>query len=193
MFRAINLKSYLPNARPAPKNAPKGPSSANQGGPRTGPAPEVAGPQTSQKRRFDDHAGPFSNDGEASHGSNTGRALKQPRRGRRGRGSDVRNQSNDHQYLMNMPMPPFDPNNPMEALLRMQAMGMPLLSMADAQNWGFPGGRGGRGSRGGRGGPARKSNHGGASTSSHELDGFAAAREGASVYNRLKNMRPAPY
>ncbi|KAK3182343.1 hypothetical protein K4F52_006345 [Lecanicillium sp. MT-2017a] len=141
VFQAITYQSYKPGAPPAPKlgstNANNAPSQPNQ----------TSAQNNSRKRGYDDssNAGDVGASGygqeQQPHGG--GRAHKQPRRGGRRGGRD------DRQHMGYMPpggmpdMPPFDPNNPMEAFMRMQAMGMPFPGMPEY----FGPGRGGGGNR----------------------------------------------
>lgn len=134
VFQAITYKSYLPGAQPPPK-----PDFQNQ------PPSQNASPESSRKRRFDEASLPDDRDHNGPPG---GRSFKQPRRGRRG-GREDRGDRNGNAYPMMM-MPPFDPNNPMEAIMQMQAMGLPWPGMPGQQGWGFGGGPGGSGGRGGQ-------------------------------------------
>ncbi|KAK2612713.1 hypothetical protein QQS21_001330 [Conoideocrella luteorostrata] len=128
LFRAITNKSY------------KAPTSAEKPA-RTAPSPSSANsPESSRKRRFDDRTGP-SHDKRDENGPNV-RAFKQARRGRRGRGEDRL----ANQYPMGMMLPPFGSNNPMEAIMRMQAMGMTFPPISDSAAW-LGGARGGMGGR----------------------------------------------
>ena len=69
-----------------------------------------------------------------------GRPMKQPRRG--GRRNRMDNMRDPWQGGFRPPfdMPPFDPNNPLEAMMQMQAMGLPFPGMPDQFGRGFPGG-----------------------------------------------------
>ncbi|GAB0134203.1 hypothetical protein EsDP_00002584 [Epichloe bromicola] len=134
VFRAITYRSYIPGAPPPPpKKVPAGPAAAS------------ASPGPSRKRRIDETGG--QDEDHEKHGAH-GRALKQARRGRRGGRTEdrqghgnIQSQFYGQQYPMGMMMPPFDPNNPMEAMMRMQAMGMPFPGMGDSSGW-FGTGRG---------------------------------------------------
>ncbi|KAH7160309.1 hypothetical protein B0J13DRAFT_540942 [Dactylonectria estremocensis] len=140
VFQAINYKTYVPGAPPAPvfstEMAPAQPAlfdSAPHGG--------------SRKRGFhdrDDFDGPDGRDGPHQ----AGRAFKQPRRGGRGgRGDDMRGggHAGPHGALHGFPthpdMPNFDPNNPMEAFMQLQAMGLPYPGMPNFPQ-AYGGGRG---------------------------------------------------
>ncbi|KHN97989.1 CCCH zinc finger and RRM domain-containing protein [Metarhizium album ARSEF 1941] len=129
VFQAIAYKSYLPGAQPAPKLAELHASSQKKS------------PESSRKRRFDE-SGP-SDDRERNR-SPGGRAFKQLRKGRRGR--EDRADRNANAYGMMM-IPPFNPNNPMEAMMQMQAMGLPWPGMPGQQGWGVGGGAVGRGAQ----------------------------------------------
>ncbi|QPH16247.1 hypothetical protein C2857_000843 [Epichloe festucae Fl1] len=137
VFRAITYRSYMPGAPPPPlKKVPAGPAAAS------------ASPGPSRKRRIDETGG--QDEGHEKHGAH-GRALKQARRGRRGGRTEdrqghgnIQSQFHGQQYPMGMMMPLFDPNNPMEAMMRMQAMGMPFPGMGDTSGW-FGAGRSGTG------------------------------------------------
>lgn len=126
VFQAIKYRSYVPGAPPPPKQPPAGleSQSAQAYAPAQG---------SSRKRAFDDQAD-FADVGGRDNAHGAQRAYKQPRRGGR-RGMD----DNGGFPGMNMPTPPgmppgmpqFDPNNPMEALMQMQAMGMPFPAMSN--------------------------------------------------------------
>ncbi len=125
------------------------------------------GPQNgSRKRSYNDRGDNDAQDGgDYQFGGDTnGRSFKQPRRGgsmgRGGRfdsygnGTGGRPNQPTHMNLPPMPpqafpnlppmptpplgMPPLDPNNPMAALLAMQAMGMPFPGMPPYQQAGSP-------------------------------------------------------
>jgi RNA-binding protein 26 len=153
VFDAIHYKSYLPGAPPPPQAVPApfapptGPSGLPYGGVGVPGAP--LGPQNgSRKRTFNDRG-----DGDAQDrvyqpgGDPFGRVYKQPRRGGvfgranyggyNGRGGFQGHPIvGDHGippqgFMPSMPepppgMPPLDPNNPMAAVLAMQAMGFPV-------------------------------------------------------------------
>ncbi|KAG6312099.1 hypothetical protein E4U44_003674 [Claviceps purpurea] len=147
VFQAITYRSYVPGA-PAPP-APK-PSPMVTKEPPTAPA----NPQQQQprKRRFEETVAPNDHDRNGSHG----RAAKHARRGRRGGHAEDRaaygqghqSQMQGQNYPMGLMMPPLDPNNPMEALMSMQAMSMAFPMMGDASS-GWFGPAAGRGERGG--------------------------------------------
>lgn len=106
----------MPGAPPPPKLS----STSNSG--TTANLPPK--PSNSRKRGFDDAGDTFDYDGYQQHGE---RAHKQMRRGGR-RNDDF----GGYATPGGMPnLPPFDPTNPMEAFMRMQAMGMPFPGMLD--------------------------------------------------------------
>lgn len=126
VFQAITYRSYLPGAPPPPKHA----QALQPQAPSFEPAPGLAGPLagfppfSSKKRAFDDGDEFGANQGRGDP-SYRGRATKQPRRG--GRQDDARGDRHMTNGFFPPPgMPQFDPNNPMEAFLQMQAMGFPL-------------------------------------------------------------------
>ncbi|KAJ3494197.1 hypothetical protein NLG97_g4238 [Lecanicillium saksenae] len=124
VFQAITYKSYMPGAPPAPK--------VTSAGAPIDPARLPPKPSNSKKRGFDEDG-----DGQDYNGyeQQDERAYKQPRRGGR------RNEGfNGYAPPMMGNMPPFDPNNPMEAWARMQAMGMAIPGMLGARGQG-PGNR----------------------------------------------------
>ncbi|KAH0600468.1 hypothetical protein MHUMG1_01464 [Metarhizium humberi] len=133
VFQAIAYRSYLPGAHPPPKSADPLPSLQNKS------------PESSRKRRLEE-SGP--SDDPEQNGPQGGRAFKQLRKGRRGREDRADRNSNGYGMMM---MPPFDPNNPMEAMMQMQAMGLPWPAMPGQQGWGFGGGAVGRGGQRKRG------------------------------------------
>ena len=134
----------------APPTGPSAPSYGNLGMPG---AP--LGPQNgSRKRSYNDRGDGDAQDRGASYGDLNGRSFKQPRRGGMGRNMGRGNFDNLNngrggfqgrpssgglppQGLPNMPgmpspppgMPQMDPNNPMAAILAMQAAGYPLPGM----------------------------------------------------------------
>lgn len=146
VFQAITYKTYIPGAPPPPKFSselpPTQPASFDSGAPNGG----------SRKRGFhdrDEFDGPDTRDGS----NQAGRAYKQPRRGGRGgRGDDMRGGRYGgppgamHGFPSQQDMPTFDPNNPMEAFMQLQAMGLQYPGMPK-----FPQPYGG-----GRGQPRRK-------------------------------------
>ena len=165
VFDAIHYKSYLPGAPPPPKSVsvpfapPTGPSGLPYGGAGVPGAP--LGPQNgSRKRTFNERGDGDSQDRVYQPGGDPyGRVYKQPRRGgpmgranyggynNRG-GFQGHPAPGDHNvlpqgFMPGMPepppgMPPLDPNNPMAAVLAMQAMGFPVPGLPSMQ----PGGRG---------------------------------------------------
>ncbi|KAG5959842.1 hypothetical protein E4U57_000481 [Claviceps arundinis] len=148
VFQAVTYRSYVPGA-PAPP--PPKPSPMDTKEPPAAPA----NPQQQQprKRRFEETVAPNDHDRNGSHG----RAPKHARRGRRGGHAEDRaaygqghqSQMQGQNYPMGLMMPPLDPNNPMEALMSMQAMSMAFPMMGDASSgWFGPApGRGERGSK----------------------------------------------
>ncbi|KAH6996501.1 hypothetical protein BKA56DRAFT_471470 [Ilyonectria sp. MPI-CAGE-AT-0026] len=129
VFQAITYKTYIPGAPPPPKFSselpPTQPASFDSGVPNGG----------SRKRGFhdrDEFDGPDTRDGS----NHAGRAYKQPRRGGRGgRGDDMRGGRYGgppgamHGFPPQQDMPTFDPNNPMEAFMQLQAMGLQYPGM----------------------------------------------------------------
>ncbi|KAG6062936.1 hypothetical protein E4U32_001784 [Claviceps aff. humidiphila group G2b] len=146
VFQAVTYRSYVPGA-PAPP--PPKPSLMDTKEPPAAPA----NPQQQQprKRRFEETVAPNDHDRNGSHG----RAPKHARRGRRGGHTEDRaaygqghqSQVQGQNYPMGLMMPPLDPNNPMEALMSMQAMSMAFPMMGDASS-GWFGPAPGRGERG---------------------------------------------
>ncbi|GJN67072.1 hypothetical protein PLIIFM63780_004544 [Purpureocillium lilacinum] len=135
VFEALKYRSYLPGAAQPPKPAP---TSA----PQPSQLPQLANSNASaqagsRKRGHDDEADHFEH-GQASGGQ---RAFKQARRGGRREADDARAGPFS---MIPMEIPQFDPNNPMEALMQMQAMGMAFPPM---QGYAQPG-YGGRNQRG---------------------------------------------
>ncbi|KAI9167136.1 RNA-binding protein [Paramyrothecium foliicola] len=132
VFQAIKYKSYLPGASLPPKPVaneaaqPSAPSNGQHAYDSFAPSPPRGHPR---KRGYQDLDDP---DYQDSHYPGQGvRALKQARRnGRRGRAGDAR--GGRFKGFSPMPgasgFPPFGPNNPlsMEALMQMQAMGLPF-------------------------------------------------------------------
>ncbi|OAQ98226.1 hypothetical protein LLEC1_03134 [Akanthomyces lecanii] len=116
VFQAINYKSYMPGAPPPPKM----PSTGNS----TTTANLPPKPSNSRKRGFDDARDTLDYNGYQQRGE---RAYKQARRG--GRRNDDFGGYGAQGVMPNLP--PFDPNNPMEAFMRMQAMGLPFPGMLD--------------------------------------------------------------
>lgn len=150
VFNAIQYRSYLPNAPPAPSlstlfSAPTGASAPLLPGLGVEGAPR--GPQSNLRKRsfHDDLTGPAGGQDFQYNGSDA-RAFKQMRRGGGSAGAGGRldngfagGRGGRHEPApMNLPqmpagMPPLDPNNPMAAILAMQAMGFPVPGMP-----GFP-------------------------------------------------------
>ncbi|POR39333.1 Putative RNA-binding protein [Tolypocladium paradoxum] len=136
VFQAIKYRSYVPGAPPPPKQPPAGLGS------QSAQAVDAPAQGSSRKRAFDDQAD-SADAGERDNAYGLQRSYKQPRRGGR-RGMD----DNRGFPGMNMPaplpamppaMPQFDPNNPMEAIMQMQAMGMPFPAMSNYPQQGFGG------------------------------------------------------
>lgn len=156
LFETVQWKSYLPGGgtrRPSlPFAPPSGPSAPSYGNIGMGVPPMGPAHNGSRKRSYNERGDGDSQDRGFQGGDPNGRAFKQPRRGgARGgfdnfngrggfagaRGPPVNLQGlPPQQGFPNMPgmpsppagMPPFDPNNPMAAILAMQAMGFPLPS-----------------------------------------------------------------
>ncbi|KAG5986220.1 hypothetical protein E4U54_005540, partial [Claviceps lovelessii] len=134
VFQAITYRSYMPGAAaPPPPN-------------RTfiGPTAPPTILEASKKRNYDETVAQNDYHGQFSHE----RVTKQARRGRRGGRADdrlgyghVQNQMQGQQYPMGFMMPAYDPNNPMDALMSMHAMGMAFPVMGgEAHGW-FAGGQ----------------------------------------------------
>jgi RNA-binding protein 26 len=148
VFDAIHHKLYLPGAIPPPQALtipfapPSGPSALTYG---VGVAGAPLGPQSgSRKRSYNDRGdGDAQDRGYQPGGDPHGRVYKQARRGGniggpmgRGNFGGFNNRGGfqgrpDQGFLPGMPepppgMPPLDPNNPMAAILAMQAMGFPV-------------------------------------------------------------------
>ncbi|KAF4632222.1 hypothetical protein G7Y89_g5900 [Cudoniella acicularis] len=156
VFDAIHYKSYLPGAQPPrrpsiPFAPPTGPSMPSYGS--LGMAGVPQGPQNgSRKRSYNDRGdGDPQDRGLYNSGDPNGRLYKQPRRGGiiggrggyehfNGRGGypggrplpmNLPGPPSQGFPMPGMPSPPpgmpaFDPNNPMAAMLAMQAMGFPV-------------------------------------------------------------------
>jgi RNA-binding protein 26 len=147
VFETIAYKSYLPNAPPPPSKTQSsvgGATTAAQSAAPNGPAQGG-----SRKRGFDDLGDSAYPDGR-SMAHEGGRAMKQPRRqSRRERRAGRQETFPPLGPPGSLPpgMPAFDPNNPMEAMMQMQAMGLlpPMPKMYQPL-----GGRGGRPRRRGR-------------------------------------------
>ncbi|KAI9746225.1 MAG: hypothetical protein M1818_000906 [Claussenomyces sp. TS43310] len=170
VFDAINYRSYIPGARPPPvPSAPAFPAQPAAGPLLYGNVniPGVpTGPQSASRKRLYGDRG----DGEVQGGRDfqysgadtNGRSFKQPRRGgNMGRGGRFENYGNGrgtphgqspsmHNTAIPgfppMPSPPlgmpqFDPNNPMAAMLAMQAMGFPVPGMPGLSQSNSPVGR----------------------------------------------------
>ncbi|UNI21965.1 hypothetical protein JDV02_007904 [Purpureocillium takamizusanense] len=130
VFQALKYKSYLPGASQPPKPAPAG-------APQLLADNKSLSPAGSRKRAHDDEADALDN-AQAFSGQ---RAYKQARRGGRWGAHDGRGGAFP---MMPMELPQFDPNNPMEAIMQMQAMGMPFPPMQGYVQPGY----GGRNQRG---------------------------------------------
>ncbi|KAJ6444324.1 elongation factor 2 [Purpureocillium lavendulum] len=132
VFQALEYRSYVPGAPQPPKHSAPG---AQQHFQSTQASESAQG--GSRKRALDDDTDMTGHD--LAYGGQ--RAYKQPRRGGR-HGVDERH--NGPFPMLPMEMPQFDPNNPMEAIMQMQAMGIPFPPM---QGYAQPG-YGGRNQRG---------------------------------------------
>ncbi|PHH66800.1 hypothetical protein CDD81_5932 [Ophiocordyceps australis] len=122
VFEAIKNKAYLPAQRPPPESAPSH---------QLPPTLAQPGAVVTKKRAFDDQAdgpGPVQQGGPQPPRSN-----KQARRGGRRPVDDVAN-LHAGRAAINLPlppqpppgMPPFDPSNPMDTIMQLQAMGIPF-------------------------------------------------------------------
>ena len=158
---AIRTKAYIPGYVPphilpavtAPFSAPSGPSSYGSLGARGG----FEGGGLSRKRSYNDRQ--EDRGGYDPHYGRGDRQMKQMRRGNmsNGRGgAPYGRHGGDFQVPNNMPaipppsaspfpgmsMPPpgmpFDPNDPIGAILAMQAMGFPPLGIPDLSQAGSP-------------------------------------------------------
>ncbi|CAM1511247.1 Fc.00g087600.m01.CDS01 [Cosmosporella sp. VM-42] len=120
VFRAITYKTYLPGALPAPE-----PGSMTVANPFDG-----AAPNGSRKRGFHDrdYFDAYDSRDEPQQG---GRVFKQARRGGRGGRGDIRGRQQPpmHGLPPRPDLPAFDPSNPMEAFMQLQAMGMQYPGM----------------------------------------------------------------
>lgn len=159
---AIRTKSYIPGYVPqqippptiTPFSAPSGPASYGSLGAGDG----FDGGVQSRKRSYNDRQ--EDRGGYDPHYGRGERQMKQIRRGNmsngRGGGGSFGRQGGDFQLPNNMPtipptsvtpfsgmpMPPpgmpFDPNDPIGAILAMQAMGFPPLGIPDLSQAGSP-------------------------------------------------------
>ncbi|PHH90533.1 hypothetical protein CDD83_3375 [Cordyceps sp. RAO-2017] len=129
VFRAIQHRSYVPGAPPPPPAS--GEPSTRPGGPQPAHA-DATGAQLGSKKR------PFADRGDAAeageHDQADQRSYKQPRRGGRrgmddGRGARAPGFRSATMPSLPLGMPHFDPNNPMEAIMQMQAMGIPFAGL----------------------------------------------------------------
>lgn len=123
----------MPGAPPAPKIDE---SNATQPATFTPAAPEQS---NSRKRGFDTtDNGDINMQGDAPH-TTTDRPMKQARRG----GRNNQQQRGGYNAGGPGPIPQFDPSNPLEAFMQIQAMGMQLPGMAEfmAQQVAGPGPR----------------------------------------------------
>ncbi|KAM4056621.1 PWI domain-containing protein [Hirsutella rhossiliensis] len=121
VFEAIKHRSYIPGGAPPEEPSPEPDSQSAQA---------HAG---SRKRAFGDEADSLD-DGQRDQSYGDHRSVKQPRRGARRGPEDNRGSKQGGFGSMNLPAPPagmpqFDVNNPMEAFMQMQAMGMPFAGL----------------------------------------------------------------
>ncbi|KAG6004421.1 hypothetical protein E4U21_001089 [Claviceps maximensis] len=138
VFQAITYRSYMPGALPPPPPPPLQNTSLE-------PTAAATYLEASKKRSFDEIGPQVDYRDHVAQG----RAAKQARRGRRGGRTDdrlgaygqaqsqpqIHGQVPGQQYPMGFMMPAFDPNNPMDALMSMQAMGIAFPAMGDASAW----------------------------------------------------------
>ncbi|KOS17991.1 putative RNA-binding protein [Escovopsis weberi] len=129
VFQAIAYKSYRPGAPPAPK-------------PFAPPAPQLDAlhppAPASRKRALQDMAEPETA-GDLEQSANAGGRFRQAKRGRRGRMDVGAGGGSSRQgFAPRMGVPPFDPNNPLDMLLQMRAMGIPIPGMPDFGAHAFP-------------------------------------------------------
>lgn len=151
VFQTIAYKSYVPGAPPPPKlpasgaPAPAAPNQPSLEPPdaythgsymSAVPAPQLK--HGSKKRGYRDFDSPA---GQDSYGNPYQKPIKNPRRQGPDRAMGEGMTMGD---MPQMPMPPYDPENPMAAFM---AMGMPWPGMPQYNR---PGGRGGRQKRRGR-------------------------------------------
>ncbi|KAF4538014.1 CCCH zinc finger and RRM domain-containing protein [Lasiodiplodia theobromae] len=135
VFNTIRTKSYLPeDASSAPQETQAESQPFN---PPSGPANDQ-----SRKRTWGDRAGSEQRDGPDSHysrGTGGERAIKQMRRGNYQGGGG---RGGRHGDMSIAGFPQVDPNNPMSAIMAMQALGfpplpgMPQLPMGAPNNFG---------------------------------------------------------
>ena len=143
VFQSVAYKSYVPGAPPPPKLPPPGAAAGELPAPAVPfpPAPFEGGsaPQHgSKKRGYRDFDAPGGQDTYY----NGNRPMKNPRRQGPGRGAQGDGMMMGD--LPQIPMPPYDPENPMAAFM---SMGMPWPGAP--QSYG-PSARGGRQKRRGR-------------------------------------------
>ncbi|KAJ9137329.1 RNA recognition motif-containing protein [Pleurostoma richardsiae] len=151
VFQAIRYKSYLPGAPPPPKEQPP-PAQLQFLGLATPSFPQAAplGPAQngSKKRSFQETGDADSQTGREMQFSGGGRSFKQPRRGGRGGRNDdaTRGAGRGAPGGGYFPggrgpasgYPPgqgglwqFDPGNPLEGMMKMEQLGIPLPALPD--------------------------------------------------------------
>ena len=165
VFFAVRNKSYLPGYKPPQQPLPSPGTAAFN--PPTGPATTNAAPQVhgnlnggrgdpSRKRSYLDRDAPNGQDPHYGRGTGGDRGTKQMRRGGRtshhtgsrgDRPAEI-NLLGQHLQVPNIPpmptppagFPPLDPNNPLAAILAMQALGLPTLppNMTQSPHAGSP-------------------------------------------------------
>lgn len=145
VFNAIQHKSYLPGAPPPPNIGAPPIAKPHQAlpyddVPMATEATPLGPAQNGSRKRSYNERGDVDMQGAGEFGGHGGRSFKQPRRGRGGRGQDNNNfrrgpaqggfPGGGYQPGQLPALPPgapvFDPSNPMDALMKLQSMGMPL-------------------------------------------------------------------
>ncbi|KAL6898233.1 hypothetical protein GGI43DRAFT_408681 [Trichoderma evansii] len=148
VFQAIAYKSYRPGAPPPPKPTTSAIGAAAR------PLPSAQGAQSSAPHHTGSRKRGLHDDGEYDGPSSHGRGHKQPRRGsNHGRMDDslMGGQQGSFVSVDSMPgMSHFDPKGALEAIMQMQAMGIPYPGMAEFMAQ-MPHGGGGRSSQRRRG------------------------------------------
>ncbi|PTB45768.1 hypothetical protein M441DRAFT_131399 [Trichoderma asperellum CBS 433.97] len=130
VFQAIAYKSYRPGAPSPPK-----PTTSGAIGVAARPLPSAQGVQSSGPHHTGSRKRGFHDDGEHDGPASHGRSHKQPRRGsNHGRMDDslMGGQQGSYVSVDSMPgMSHFDPRGALEAIMQMQAMGIPYPGMAE--------------------------------------------------------------
>ncbi|KAH7328005.1 hypothetical protein B0I35DRAFT_416308 [Stachybotrys elegans] len=132
VFQAIAYKSYVPGAPPAPRLDPQSRPSDNAKQLQGSSGAKQPFPDNSSRKRGRDDTLNYD-DGDFSHSDMGPRPSKNARRNQR-RGDHRGGRRGDFP-MGNIPMPQFDPNNPMEAIMQMQALAG-LAKFPQSQQWG---------------------------------------------------------